>query len=210
VLVDDVGRPALSAFVARTATKRPGNVIESAAGGREYRSEIRMRHPTFNASLCAALLAAMLLSPGTAVLAADTRSDAAAKPDPLVAMFIWWNAAYKQKDGFTVEAFSHYFTPDAILRVNGKDRSVGLEVLASHFRDIQKRTESVVIELPFLDEFASPSGDRIFTHHFVSARENGKASRERVMGYAAIRNGKISLINFVSLPDEPAPDSAGK
>jgi len=169
-----------------------------------------MKHFTFNASLCAALLSAILMSSGTDVLAADTHRAAPAKPDPLVAMFVWWNAAYKQKDGFTAEAFSHYFTPDAIMRINGKDRSVGLEDLASHFRAIQARTESVVIELPFLDEFASPSGDRIFTHHFVSARENGKASRERVMGYAAIRNGKISLINFVSLPDEPAPDSAGK
>lgn len=169
-----------------------------------------MRHRTFNASLCAALLSAMLMSPGSIVLAADTRSAAAAQPDPLVAMFVWWNAAYKQKDGFTVEAFSHYFTPDAILRVNGKARSVGLQDLAGHFRDIQARTESVVVELPFLDEFASPSGDRIFTHHFVSARENGKASRERVMGYAAIRNGKISLINFVSVPDEPAPGDVKK
>jgi ketosteroid isomerase-like protein len=152
----------------------------------------------------------MLLSSGTAVLAADARSTASAQPDPLVAMFVWWNAAYKQKDGFTVEAFSRYFTPDAVLRVNGKDRSVGLEDLASHFRDIQARTESVVIELPFLDEFSSPSGDRIFTHHFVSAREHGKASRERVMGYAAIRNGKISLINFVSVPGEPAPGADAK
>jgi len=87
---------------------------------------------------------------------------------------------------------------------------VGVQILASHFRDIQARTQSVVIELPFLDEFTSPSGDRIFTHHFVSARENGKASRERVMGYAVIRNGKISLINFVSVPDEPASGADAK
>jgi hypothetical protein len=82
--------------------------------------------------------------------------------------------------------------------------------LAAHFRDIQARTEMVAIDLPFLDEFTSPSGDRIFTHHFVRARENGKDSRERVMGFAAIRDGKISLINFVSVPDEPAPGDAKK
>ena len=134
-----------------------------------------------------------------------SRAARAQTPDPLVAMFVWWNAAYKQKDGFTAEAFSRYFTPDAMMRINGKDRCVGLEDLAKHFRDIQARTEMVVIDLPFLDEFASPSGDRIFTHHFVRARENGKESRERVMGYAAIKNGKISLINFVSVPDPPAP-----
>jgi ketosteroid isomerase-like protein len=171
---------------------------------------MRMRHRTFNASLCAALLSVMLMSSGAAVPAADTRSAVGARPDPLVAMFVWWNAAYKQKDGFTAEAFARYFTPDAVMRINGKDRSTGVEDLASHFRDIQKRTESVVVELPFLDEFASPSGDMIFTHHFVSARENGKPSRERVMGYAAIRNGKISLLNFVSVPDEPAAAAAAK
>jgi ketosteroid isomerase-like protein len=130
---------------------------------------------------------------------------AAAPPDPLVKMFVWWNAAYKQKDGFTAAAFSRYFTADAVMRINGKDRCKGLEDLAQHFRDIQAHTEMVAIDLPFLDEFASPSGDRIFTHHFVRAREAGKDSRERVMGFAAIRNGKISLINFVSVPD-PAPE----
>jgi ketosteroid isomerase-like protein len=124
-------------------------------------------------------------------------------PDPLVAMFVWWNAAYKQKDGFTAESFSRYFTPDAVMRINGKDRCRGLEDLAQHFRDIQARTEMVAIDLPFLDEFTSPNGDRIFTHHFVRAREHGQDSRERVMGYASIKDGKISLINFVSVPDPP-------
>jgi ketosteroid isomerase-like protein len=156
----------------------------------------RMTHRIPRARILAALGAAALMS--AAALAA-----AAQPKDPLVAMFVWWNAAYQQKDGFTAEAFSHYFTPDAVLRVNGKDRSVGLEDLAKHFRDIQARTERVAIELPFLDEFTSPSGDKIFTHHFVIARENGKDSRERVMGYAAIKDGKIALINFVSVPDPP-------
>ncbi len=126
-------------------------------------------------------------------------------PDPLVKMFVWWNAAYKQKDGFTTESFSQYFTPDAVMRINGKDRCHGVEDLAKHFRDIQAATEMVVIDLPFIDEFSSPSGDRIFTHHFVRAREHGKDSRERVMGYASIKDGKISLINFVSVPD-PSPE----
>jgi hypothetical protein len=139
--------------------------------------------------------------------AAPIAASAADKPDPLVAMFVWWNAAYKQKDGFTAESFSRYFTPDAVMRINGKDRSVGVRDLAQHFRDIQARTEMVVIDLPFIDEFASPSGDRIFTHHFVRARENGKDSRERVMGFAAIKDGKISLINFVSVPDDPPADA---
>ena len=96
------------------------------------------------------------------------------------------------------------------MRINGKERCVGVEDLAKHFRDIQARTEMVVIDLPFLDEFSSASGDRIFTHHFVRAREHGKESRERVMGFAAIKDGKISLINFVSIPDPPAAGSGNK
>jgi hypothetical protein len=153
----------------------------------------------FSASVFIALvMATAALGP---VPSQAARADA---PDPLVAMFVWWNAAYKQKDGFTAESFSRYFTPDAVMRINGKDRCRGLEDLAQHFRDIQVRTEMVVIDLPFLDEFTSPNGDRIFTHHFVRAREHGQDSRERVMGYASIKDGKISLINFVSVPDPPA------
>lgn len=154
------------------------------------------------AGLTALLLAASLGHPTTVAAApAPVQAQAQTRPDPLVAMFVWWNEAYQQKDGFTAESFGRYFTKDAVMRINGKDRCKGLEDLASHFRDIQARTEKVVVELPFLDEFASPGGRQIFTHHFVSARENGVDSRERVMGYVTIRHGKISLINFVSVPD---------
>jgi ketosteroid isomerase-like protein len=132
---------------------------------------------------------------------AGEHSAAVNRPDPLVAMFVWWNAAYLQKDGFTAEAFGRYFTDDAVMRINGKDRCKGLEDLAQHFRDIQAHTEMVVIDLPFIDEFTSTNGDRIFTHHFVRAREHGEESRERVMGYAVIKDGKIALLNFVSVPD---------
>ena len=145
--------------------------------------------------------AALLLTPAYAALRVDG-------PDPLVAMFVWWNAAYQQKDGFTAASFSRYFTPDAVMRINGKDRSKGVAELAEHFRAIQAATEMVVIDLPFIDEFVSADGTRIFTQHFVRAREHGKDSRERVMGYATIRDGKIALINFVSVPD-PLPESAG-
>jgi ketosteroid isomerase-like protein len=150
-----------------------------------------------------ALTAVVMLAPASMGMA---RADA---PDPLVAMFVWWNSAYKQKDGFTAQSFSRYFTADAVMRINGKDRCHGVDDLAQHFRDIQAKTEMVVIDLPFIDEFTSPTGDRIFTHHFVRAREHGQDSRERVMGYASIRDGKISLINFVSVPD-PLPEAGEK
>jgi len=151
----------------------------------------------------AAILCLGLVTIGSAVPRTNDRERAA---DPLVAMFQWWNAAYLKQDGFTAQAFSRYFTSDAVMRINGSDRSKGVEDLARHFREIQARTEFVAIELPFIDEFTSSSGNQIFTHHFVHAREHGKSNRERVMGYATIVNGKISLINFVSVP---APESDG-
>ena len=158
----------------------------------------------------AAATAMVFIIAATLLGSVASRPARADTPDPLVAMFVWWNSAYKQKDGFTAQSFSRYFTPDAVMRINGKDRCKGLADLAQHFRDIQARTEMVAIVLPFIDEFTSPSGDRIFTHHFVLAREHGKDSRERVMGYASIRNGKISLINFVSVPDPPSEDGEKK
>jgi ketosteroid isomerase-like protein len=142
---------------------------------------------------------------GAAALMTGIAHAGPGKADPLVEMFVWWNNAYRQKDGFTAESFSRHFTKDAVMRINGKIRCKGVEDLAQHFRDIQASTESVLIELPFLDEFASPNGDRIFTHHIVDARAKGVDSRERVMGYAAIKNGKISMIDFVSVPEPAAP-----
>jgi ketosteroid isomerase-like protein len=136
--------------------------------------------------------------------------EATAHHDVLIDMFVWWNSAYKRSGGFSEEAFARYFTPDAVLRVNGEDRCKGLAQWSSHFREIQANTEWVEIQLPFIDEFASPSGDRIFTHHLIKAREHGKESRERVMGYAVIRHGRIALINFVSVADAAAGGDAGK
>src|SRR5579862_4962686 len=103
--------------------------------------KISMSYRDFKVRASAVLWVAAALVSAASVQATEPQTRAAGPPDPLVAMFVWWNAAYKQKDGFTAEAFSKYFTSDTVLRVNGKDRSVGVEELASHFRDIQKRTE---------------------------------------------------------------------
>jgi hypothetical protein len=129
---------------------------------------------------------------------------ASAHHDVLIDMFVWWNSAYQHPDGFTEETFARYFTPDAVLRVNGEDRCKGLAQWVTHFREIQAKTEMVEIQMPFIDEFKSPLGDRIFTHHLIKAREHGKESWERVMGYALVRDGRIALINFVSVADAAA------
>ena len=131
-----------------------------------------------------------------------------AHQDVLIDMFAWWNSAYKHSDGFTEKAFARYFTPDAVLRENGEERCKGLAQWAAHFREIQAKTEMVEIQLPFIDEFESPLGDRIFTHHLIKARESGKESWERVMGYAVVRDGKIAILNFVSVADAAAGGDA--
>jgi hypothetical protein len=123
--------------------------------------------------------------------------------DALTRMFQWWNEAYQNPDGFTVEAFGQHFTKDAVLRINGKDRAKGLEDFTKHFRAIQERTDMVRINVPFLTAFSSPDGSKIFTYHTIDASEGGKPSHSMVMGYAELRDGKIALIDFLSIDGEP-------
>lgn len=123
--------------------------------------------------------------------------------DPLVAMFVWWNQAFREKEGFTPESFGRYFTKDAVMKINGKERVRGVDNLAVHFRKIQGRADAVEIKLPFIEEFRQ--GNKIFTYHYVTAREGGKDALEHVMGYAEIKDGKIALIDFLSVEEtDPA------
>jgi len=62
------------------------------------------------------------------------------------------------------------------MRVNGKERCRGLDDLAQHSRDIQAKKPNGGHRLPFIDEFCLADGDRIFTHHFVRAREPAKTA----------------------------------
>lgn len=142
------------------------------------------------------------------VVAAPASTVVQSAQDPLTRMFLWWNSAYKEKDGFTKAGFERYFTPDAVMRINGRDSAIGSQDLADHFQAIQKRTEAVAIELPFIESFWSADHRRIFTYHVVTSRADGKSGRDLVMGYADIRDGRISLINFVSAP--PSPPRSGR
>lgn len=145
--------------------------------------------------------------PGT--VQAAPKAAATQAPDALTAMFVWWNAAYKDKvNGFTKASFEKHWTPDAVMKINGRVSASGSQDLADHFRKIQQRTEIVAIELPFLETFQSADGKRIFTYHVVTSRADGKDERDLVMGYANVRDGRISLIDFVSAP--PAPPKPGK
>lgn len=136
-----------------------------------------------------------------AAIPASAKTAATKSPDALTAMFVWWNAAYKDKaNGFTKASFEKHWTPDAVMIINGRVSARGSQDLADHFRQIQQRTEAVAIELPFIETFQSPDHKRIFTYHVVTSRADGKDGRDLVMGYADVRGGRISLINFVSAP----------
>ncbi len=122
-------------------------------------------------------------------------------------MFAWWNKAIQQPDGFTEAAFRRYFTEDAAIVVNRKERVRGIGPMVKHFKRIQASVDYVEIILPFEEGFES--GDRIFTYHRIRAREGGVESLSHVMGYAVVENGRISLVDFLSY-DEPADKPAGK
>src|SRR5690606_31504447 len=114
----------------------------------------------------------------------------------LTQMFQWWNAAIKDPNGFTREAFGRYFTEDGAIMINGKVAVKGLDDLVTHFRDIQSRVEYVEIVVPFEEEFVSASGDRIFTYHLIKSRADGRDGLMHAMGYADIRDGKIAVVHL--------------
>ena len=126
----------------------------------------------------------------------------------LVRMFAWWNSAIKDPEGFTEGAFREYYTDDAAIIINGKELMRGIKPMVEHFRRVQSDNDYVEIVLPFEEEFKSASGDRIFTHHLVRGLADGVDRRSRLMGYAVIKDGRISLVNFVRY-DQPAAADAG-
>ncbi|MFT5134361.1 MAG: ketosteroid isomerase-like protein [Gammaproteobacteria bacterium] len=116
--------------------------------------------------------------------------------DVLVRMFTWWNAAMKDPDGLTEESFRKYYTEDAAIFINARERVRGIKAMVAHFKGIQQRSEYVEIVLPFEEGFES--GDRIFTHHKLRAREKGVDRKADLMGYAIVEDGKLALVSLIS------------
>lgn len=121
--------------------------------------------------------------------------------DPLSRMFAWWNAAYREKAGFSEQAFSRFFSPNVEMWINGDLRAAGLDGLSQRFHAVQAGSEAVAVELPFIDCFASADGTRIYTRHRVSFRSSGGVDgAELVSGWASIDDdGRISRIDFLSI-----------
>jgi len=127
-------------------------------------------------------------------LHAHAHPGAATHDDTLTRMFTWWNAAYREKDGFTEAAFRQYWTDDAELIIDGKVSAKGIAELTQHFRAIQARLPSVEIILPFEMEFSS--GNRIFTWHYIRSVVNGEVHCMQAMGYAEVVGGKLSVVHL--------------
>jgi hypothetical protein len=126
----------------------------------------------------------------------------AMEPDRLSQMFEWWNAALKHANGFTVESFSRYWDDDASLVINGKESTRGIAALTEHFKQIQARGGEIEIVVPFLEVFQS--GDRIFTHHIIRTRRDGKVGCMLVSGWARMKNNKILALDLVRVELDPA------
>ena len=155
--------------------------------------------------LAAFALSALGLAPAAAEAKKPVIFSTVSAQDPVSKMFLWWNAAFKDPQGFTPEAFAQHFTEDAVMRINGTTRAKGVVNLAARFRKIQASVQAVEIRVPFVEAFSSPDGSKVFTYHLEDAIEDGKPSHSLVMGYAEIRGGRIALINFLSMPGEPGP-----
>ncbi len=110
-------------------------------------------------------------------------------------MFVWWNQAFKQPDGYTPQAFRRFFTEDATLTLEGRTAIRGIPEWVDHFRKIQSAGGDVEIVVPFKDVFRS--GNRIFTYHVIRSRGRGEPTCALAAGDAVLRNGKIASIMLV-------------
>ncbi len=115
--------------------------------------------------------------------------------DPISRMFAWWNQAFKSPGAYTEEALGVHFTPDAELIIDGSLVTRGLSNWAKHFQTIQARGGEVEIVLPFEEVFQHEN--KVYTCHYIRARQDGVEMRMLAAGHAVLRDGKIASISLV-------------
>ena len=114
--------------------------------------------------------------------------------DILEQMFTWWNAIMRSDEELKTEDFARYYTDDAVIVLNGKERVRGVAMMPDFFKANRDRTEFIEIVLPFKEKFMA--GEKIFTYHTIRAVRNGVEELSHNMGYAVIENGKIASVNL--------------
>jgi hypothetical protein len=134
--------------------------------------------------------------------AMPVQAQAEPATDPLSRMFLWWDQAFKTPGGFTAEAFSRYFTPDATLTLEGHTVVRGVDQWVTHFRKIQASGSQVEIVVPFKHVFRQ--GDNIYTYHVIRSRRDGKTGCVLAAGHAVMKGPKIAAITLVRMPMDPA------
>jgi hypothetical protein len=124
-----------------------------------------------------------------------TARSAVPATDTLSRMFLWWDQAFKEPNGYTPEAFRRFFTEDATLTLEGRTVIHGIPDWVDHFRKIQAMGGEVEIVVPFKDVFQA--GNHIFTYHVIRSRGRGQPTCALAAGNAVLRDGKIASIMLV-------------
>ncbi|MBT7951087.1 MAG: hypothetical protein HN764_05645 [Gammaproteobacteria bacterium] len=109
-------------------------------------------------------------------------------------MFTWWNELMISEREITEESFASFYTENAVIIINGKEKVRGVKNMPAFFRENRDRTEFIEIEMPFREKFVS--GNKIFTYHTIRAIRNGEEKISHNMGYALIEKGKISYVSL--------------
>jgi hypothetical protein len=124
-----------------------------------------------------------------------------AKTDVLTLMFTWWNGRMANHQPFDRAGFEHFFTDNAILRIDGVVVASGIDALTAHFQKIQSSGAEVEIVLPFARSFTTPG--HIYTYHLIRSRRAGVASCLLAAGHADLSGRRIREISLVRSPIKP-------
>ena len=116
----------------------------------------------------------------------------------LCQMFEWWNEVIRDNSRIVRPEFSKFFTDDVIMVINREVRATGIDEIIERFLSVHHNVDYVEICLPVEKEFSS--GNNIFTSHLIKSRTSYAFNEEHVVGYAEIKDDKIALINFLSMP----------
>jgi hypothetical protein len=128
-------------------------------------------------------------------LAATNIASAADKQSILARMYLWSNATMLKPEGYTEAGYAQYYTPDAVLIIDGVEVIRGLPALVKHFDRIKASGAKVQTSIPFETEFRS--GNFIHTRHYVRSSRNGETACMLAAGHAELRKGKIAMLSLM-------------
>jgi hypothetical protein len=128
-------------------------------------------------------------------LTATNIANAADKQSVLARMYLWSNATMLKPEGYTEEGYAQYYTPDAVLIIDGVELVRGLPAFVKHFDRIKASGAKVQTSIPFETEFRS--GNFIHTRHYVRSSRGGETGCMLTAGHAELRKGKIAVLSLV-------------